>query len=68
VEQLLRVGRDGKVLDARLPDGAEPDAVVRSLMFAARKARYAPRIEAGVPAETEGVVFRERMLVKASRE
>ena len=32
------------------------------------KARYAPRIEAGVPAETDGMVFRERMLIKASRE
>ncbi|MFN5011909.1 MAG: hypothetical protein ACK5F5_11950 [Gammaproteobacteria bacterium] len=68
VELLLRVGRDGKVLDARLPDGSEPDALVRSVMFAARKARYAPRIEAGVPAETDGMVFRERMLIKASRE
>jgi tetratricopeptide (TPR) repeat protein len=68
VELLLRIGRDGKVLDARLPDGSEPDPVVRSLMFAARKARYAPRIEAGLPVEADGVVFRERMLVKASRE
>lgn len=67
VELLLRVDRDGKVLDARLADGSEPDAVVRSVMSAARKARYAPRIEAGLPAETDGVVFRERMLVKASR-
>jgi hypothetical protein len=42
--------------------------VARSVVFAARKARYAPRIEAGVPVETDGVVFRERMLVKVSRE
>ena len=68
VDLVLRVGRDGRVLDARLPDGAEPDAVARSVVFAARKARYAPRIEAGVPVETDGVVFRERMLVKVSRE
>ena len=68
VDLLLRVGRDGKVLDARLPDGSEPDAVARSVVFAARKARYAPRIEAGVPVETDGVAFRERMLVKVSRE
>ena len=68
VDLVLRVGRDGRVLDARLPDGTEPDAVARSVVFAARKARYAPRIEAGVPVETDGVVFRERMLVKVSRE
>jgi tetratricopeptide (TPR) repeat protein len=68
IELVLRVGRDGRVLDARLPDGAEPDAVARSVILAARKARYAPRIEAGVPVETDGVTLRERMLVKAPRE
>lgn len=68
VELRLRVGRDGKVLDAQLPDGAEPDGVVRSVIFAARKARYAPRLEAGVPTETEGVVLRERMLVRAPKQ
>lgn len=68
VELLLRIGSDGKVLEARLPDGSEPDAVARSVVLAARKARYAPRIEAGVPVETDGVPFRERMLVKVSRD
>jgi hypothetical protein len=37
-------------------------------MFAARKARYAPRLEAGVPTATEGVVLTERMLVKIPKE
>ena len=67
IELRLRVGRDGKVLEARLPDGAEPDAVQRSVMFAARKARYAPRVEAGVPTETEDLPFRERMWLKAPK-
>lgn len=64
VELRLRVAADGKVLDAALADGSEPDAVARSVMFAARKARYAPRLEAGVPTETDGVILRERMLIK----
>jgi hypothetical protein len=64
VELRLRVAADGKVLDAALADGSEPDAVARSVMFAARKARYAPRLEAGVPSATEGVLLRERMLIK----
>jgi tetratricopeptide (TPR) repeat protein len=64
VELRLQVGADGKVLEAALPDGSEPDALARSVMFAARKARYAPRLEAGVPTATEGVVLRERMLVR----
>ena len=69
IELVLRIGRDGRVLDARLPDGSEPDdGVERSAAFAARKARFAPRLEAGVPAETDGLPFRERMLVRASRE
>lgn len=68
VELRLRVGADGKVLDAQLPDGAEPDGVARSVIYAARRARYAPRLEAGVPVETEGVTLRERMLVRSRRE
>jgi hypothetical protein len=68
VELRLRVGADGKVLDAATAEGAEPDAVVRSVMLAARKARYAPRLEAGVPTATEGVVLTERMLVKIPKE
>ena len=68
VELRLRVGADGKVLDAALAEGVEPDAVARSVMFAARKARYAPRLEAGVPTATEGVVLTERMLVKIPKE
>jgi tetratricopeptide (TPR) repeat protein len=68
VELRLRVGADGKVLDAMPAEGAEPDAVSRSVMFAARKARYAPRLEAGVPTATEGVVLTERMLVKIPKD
>lgn len=67
VELRLRIAADGKVLDAVPADGSEPDAVARSVMFAARRARYAPRLEAGVPSETDGVVLRERMLVKIPR-
>jgi tetratricopeptide (TPR) repeat protein len=68
VELRLRVGADGKVLDAATAEGVEPDAVARSVIFAARKARYAPRLEAGVPTATEGVVLTERMLVKIPKE
>jgi outer membrane biosynthesis protein TonB len=67
VELRLRVAADGKVLDAVLADGSEPDAVARSVMFAARKARYAPRLEGGAPSETEGVLLRERMLIKVPK-
>jgi tetratricopeptide (TPR) repeat protein len=64
VELRLKVAADGKVTEAAPADGSEPDAVARSVMFAARKARYAPRLEAGVPTETDGVILRERMLIK----
>jgi tetratricopeptide (TPR) repeat protein len=64
VELRLKVAADGKVTEAALADGSEPDAVARSVMFAARKARYVPRLEAGVPTETDGVILRERMLIK----
>ena len=68
VELRLRVGVDGKVIDASLPDGGEPDAAARSVIFAARRARYAPRLEAGVPTAADGVVLTERMLVKTPKE
>ena len=67
IELRLRVAADGKVLDAALADGSEPDPVARSVIFAARKARYAPRLEAGVPSETDGVLLRERMLIKVPK-
>lgn len=68
VELRLRVDAAGKVVDAALPDGSEPDGVARSVLFAARKARYAPRLEAGVPTATDGVVLRERMLVRIPKD
>jgi tetratricopeptide (TPR) repeat protein len=68
VELRLQVAADGKVVEAKPADGNEPDPVTRSVMLAARKARYAPRLEAGVPIATEDVVLRERMLVRIPKD
>jgi hypothetical protein len=37
-------------------------------LLAARKARFAPRIENGQPVETENVTMIERLLIKVERQ
>jgi hypothetical protein len=37
-------------------------------LLAARKARFAPRIENGQPVETEGVLMTEQLLIRTQRE
>jgi len=64
----VRVGRDGKVIEPTVESSDAPDATQKSAAFALRRARYAPRLENGEPMETEGVPFRETMLVRIPKE
>lgn len=64
VELRLRVGRDGRVLDAAVERSDATDAINRSTLFAARRARYAPRLEDGKTVETEAVPLVEMLWVK----
>lgn len=64
VELRLSVGKDGKVSDVVALPGAAPEAAVRSVIAAARKARYRPRFEAGKPVETRDVPMLERIAVR----
>lgn len=68
VELRLTVGADGKVDDAAVASSNAPENSTRAALLAARKARYAPRITNGEPVATEGVVLRERLLVRIQRE
>lgn len=64
----IRVGRDGKIIESTVESSDAPEATQKSAAFALRRARYAPRLENGEPAESEGVPFRETLLVKIPKE
>lgn len=67
VELRLTVGKDGRVSDVVAVPGNAPENVVKSVISAARKARYRPRLDGGKPAETSGVALIERMAVRADK-
>lgn len=60
----LTIGRDGKVTEAAVASSDVPEATERSALLAVRKARYAPRVGNGEILPTEGVRFKERLLVR----
>jgi TonB family protein len=64
----LKIGRDGKVQDVVIANSAAPENSNRAALLAARKARFAPRIEDGRPVETENVMMTEQLLIKVQRE
>jgi len=66
VEMHFTVDRDGRVDNVTSPTTDVPDAVVKNSIASMKRARYAPRIENGAAVATDGVVFVERVLVKAS--
>lgn len=67
VEARFRVGVDGKVADVTTAESSAPPSVEKSTLMAVRKARYAPRLENGEPVPTDGVLLRERVLVRATQ-
>ena len=70
VEVQVSVDENGKVSDAKLKDDAAelPEATARSVIFALRRARYAPRLEAGVPVATAEVSFSETLWLRVSKQ
>ncbi|HET9864008.1 MAG TPA: tetratricopeptide repeat protein [Steroidobacteraceae bacterium] len=65
VEMRLTVDRDGRVGEATSSTTDVPENVVRNAISAAKRARFAPRIENGTPVPTENVVYVERVLIRA---
>ena len=68
VEMRLKIGKDGKVRDAVIGNSSAPENSNRAALLAARKARFAPRIENGQPVETEGVLMIEQLLIRTQPE
>jgi tetratricopeptide (TPR) repeat protein len=67
VEASFTVTKDGRTTDVTASDTDATDSQQKAVLSAIRKARYAPRLENGEPADTEGVKFRERLLSKKPR-
>ena len=68
VELRFTVDVDGKVTDITTASSEVAPGLERSVQFALRRARYAPRLEDGTPVETRDVTLRERLLVRTPTE
>jgi hypothetical protein len=68
VDLLATVDENGKVSDARLADDTTtiPEATARSVIFALRRARYAPKLDAGIPVVTTDTPFSETLWLRVS--
>jgi hypothetical protein len=64
VEVSFTVSSDGRTSDVTTIDTDAPPPQQKAVLFAIRRARYAPRLEHGDAVETAGVRFRERLLSK----
>jgi tetratricopeptide (TPR) repeat protein len=67
VEASFTVTKDGRTADVTTSDTDATESQQKAVLSAIRKARYAPRLENGEPADTEGVKLRERVLSKKPR-
>lgn len=68
MEVSFTVTREGRTTNVVTVSSDAPESTANSMLNAVRKARYAPRLENGEPAETQGVTMTERLLtVKPQR-
>jgi tetratricopeptide (TPR) repeat protein len=67
VEASFTVTKEGRTTDVTTTDTDATESQQKGVLAALRKARYAPRLENGEPADTQGVKFRERLLSKKPR-
>jgi hypothetical protein len=67
VEATFTVTKDGRTTDVIASETDATESQQKAVLSAVRKARYAPRLEDGEPADTEGVKLRERLLSKKPR-
>ena len=65
VAMRFTVTREGRTDKLETVGSDASDATQRAVASALKRARYSPRFENGEPADTPGVTFRERILVKA---
>ena len=67
VEVTFTVTKEGRTAEVTTSDTDATQSQQKVVLAAVRKARYAPRLENGEPADTPGVKFRERLFSKKPR-
>ena len=67
VEVSFTVTREGRTAEVIASGTDATESEQKAVLSAVRRARYAPRLENGEPAETAGVRLRERLLSKKPR-
>jgi len=65
VEVKFTVTKDGRTENVEVASSDASEGQQRATVSAVKKARYSPKFEAGEPVETQGVILREKILVKA---
>jgi tetratricopeptide (TPR) repeat protein len=66
VEMRFTVERDGRIEEVTSPTTDVPESIVRNAVSSMKRSRYAPRLENGNAVPTQNVVFRERVMIKAT--
>jgi protein TonB len=64
VEVSFTVTKEGRTTEVMASDTDATESQQKAVLSAVRRARYAPRLENGEPADTAGVKLRERLLSK----
>jgi tetratricopeptide (TPR) repeat protein len=67
VEVTFTVTKEGRTAEVTTSDTDATESQQKGVLSAIRRARYAPRLQNGEPADTAGVKFRERLLSKKPR-
>lgn len=68
VEVRFTVTRDGQTENVVAAESDAPTAVQKSVVNAVKKARYSPRLENGEAVDAEGVIYRERVVIKRPKD
>jgi tetratricopeptide (TPR) repeat protein len=61
------VTKDGRTDDIQITGSDAAESTQKSVVSAVKKMRYAPRFENGEPVDTQSVLLRERLLVRAKQ-
>jgi tetratricopeptide (TPR) repeat protein len=64
VELRFNVLKDGRTANIATASSDSPEAIQKAVTSAVKKARYRPRFEKGEAVETQGVTFREKLLLR----
>jgi len=68
VELNFAVTKEGRTGNITVAGSDSPEAMQKAVISSMKKARYSPRFENGQPVETQGVTYREKLLLRRAKE